>query len=481
MDGGSGPTDERPPDDDAVVSIDASLSWQADYCVRSGSPIAAELVGIVADDIAVGGAAATLQPPTVRYGDFIGLRVMAVLHRLALSRAYPTLGIYFPTMGGTAPTTPTGWAGLREHVLAALAQHPEAVLAGIARIPQTNEVGRAAQLRCALSYLGPRSPVRLLEIGASAGLNLRADHLPGDPTLEFGPLPEVIERRGCDLDPVDISSEAGRLWLSSFVWVDDVERFERLKHALAVAAQVPATLVRSDAVDFLDGVDLVEGSTTVLWQSAMWPYLPATTREALLTRIAVLGGSASARAPFAHITWERRTDAVQPELGFGLTVRHWNGVADGRPHLLAVGVSHGSPSQRAGKASKAGGQSMRSTTAGDPGSQMIDRVQVEPPLPPFAHISQLGRHVLSDRIHASFQGVSQVGATHGVSAVARSKDWTQTRAGVPGVESAVADVAPATMNTPQARVAPTTEVRRIFDMCTSRTNVMSRILGSPPE
>ena len=44
--------------------------------------------------------------------------------------------------------------------------------------PQTNEVGRGAALAGALCHLVAQHdrPVRLVEIGTSAGLNLRADH-----------------------------------------------------------------------------------------------------------------------------------------------------------------------------------------------------------------------------------------------------------------------------------------------------------------
>ena len=43
----------------------------------------------------------------------------------------------------------------------------------------------------------------------------------------------VVERRGCDLHPVDATSEAGRLLLTSFVWPFDVDRHQRLAAALA--------------------------------------------------------------------------------------------------------------------------------------------------------------------------------------------------------------------------------------------------------
>src|SRR5437588_188636 len=82
-------------------------------------------------------------------------------------------------------------------------------------------------------------PLRILEIGASAGLNLRWDHYRyeadgagwGDPSSSVrltghhqGASPpfeihaNVAERRGCDLAPLDASSADDRVTLLSFMW-----------------------------------------------------------------------------------------------------------------------------------------------------------------------------------------------------------------------------------------------------------------------
>ena len=123
--------------------------------------------------------------------------------------------------------------------------------AALAIPPQTNEVGRSAALLAGLFDLVAASGVRrirLLEVGASAGLNLLLDRYAyrgdswqfgsADSTVQFidpieGPVqPEhfvITDRAGCDLHPVDATSTEGRLLLTSFVWPFDLDRHKRLE------------------------------------------------------------------------------------------------------------------------------------------------------------------------------------------------------------------------------------------------------------
>jgi len=321
--------------------VDA-LRWQHAYVAGHGSPTAALILDAVLTDITTHGHLAALLPDPVRFGSLPGLRIMAAVHRLALERQAPLVAMYLPTLGGRRPQGAEREMEFRASVVQALAAHPEALHRSMARTPQTNETGRAALLRGALSHLGQRHPVRLLEIGASAGLNLRADFLPGIPGLEVGPLPVIVERTGCDLDPVDISTMDGRALLTSYVWVDDVDRYERLRQALSVADRVPATVVRMDAADFCAGLEPLPGVATVLWHSAMWLYLPPGTRARILAEVRRAGASATPDAPLAHVSWERHGRG-DPTASFGLVARRWSGgEEDGEPWLLARGTSHGS-------------------------------------------------------------------------------------------------------------------------------------------
>ena len=333
------------PDNDEIVPIVDALRWQREYVQAAGSSTAALVLEAVARDIESGGSLGDLVPATQRFGDLPGLRIMAAVHRLALDRAAPAVARWLPTLGGTPPRTSTDEEAFRRDVVAALLRSPDALLDSLARTPQTNETGRAALLRCALTRQDPARPVRLREIGASAGLNLRADHLPGQPALEGGAMPPILDRIGCDLSPVDVSTPEGRALLGSYVWVDDVERFRRLAHAMAVAAAVPASVVQADAADFVDALELMDGTTTVLWHSAMWVYLPLPTQERILDGIARLGRTAGPARVLVHASWEW-AEASAERGEFTLVTRTWSGSsADGSPVVLAAGMSHGYPAR----------------------------------------------------------------------------------------------------------------------------------------
>lgn len=329
------------PSDDEVVDLLEALRWQHAYVVHAGSPTAAEILQAVIDDVASGGDLATALPARVRFGDLPGLRVMAAVHLLALTRRAPAVALHLPTLGGTPPAAEPARRAFHRAVVDALMTHDGVLRDSLDRVPQTNETQRASLLRCALSREDATRPVRLHEIGASAGLNLRADHLPGQPDLEVGPLPPVVERVGCDLHPVDLTTTAGRALLTSYVWVDDVHRFERLRRAMEVAARVPAVLVQEDAAAFTARLRPVEGTLTVLWHSAMWLYLPRATAAAVRLNVAAAGAFAGPDAPFVHVSWE--WDTAAPERAtFSLVTRRWDGSPDdGTPQRLATGLSHG--------------------------------------------------------------------------------------------------------------------------------------------
>src|SRR2546422_48321 len=93
---------------------------------------------------------------------------------------------------------------------------------------------------------------RVLEIGASAGLNLRWDRFryeaadwafgdsasPARIPCEYDggrpPLPPqvwVMERAGCDPAPIDATTDEGSLTLQSFVWPEQLERLALLRAA----------------------------------------------------------------------------------------------------------------------------------------------------------------------------------------------------------------------------------------------------------
>jgi hypothetical protein len=279
------------------------------------------------------------------------------VHRLVLEGRAGELAAYFPSVGGTWDAE-AGWGAF----LALLARDGGAVREWLDRPPQTNEVGRSAALYGGLLHLPRDLPVRLLEIGASAGLNLRADRFgytdeqgrrfgdssaelvldgaftgrPLEPWLEL----VITERLGSDVRPLDPATEHDRLVLTAYVWPDQAARLKRLRAAFAAAARTPAEVRRQDAVGFMDDIELGEGTTTVLWHSVMWQYLSAEERAAVASRIVELGASATVRRRFAHLRSEPARRMVEGPHEFLVRITTWPG---GEDRLIGKTVGHGLP------------------------------------------------------------------------------------------------------------------------------------------
>ncbi len=139
---------------------------------------------------------------------------------------------------------------------------------------QTNEVGRCAYLYPAFALVAElsRRPLVIVELGASAGLNLMWDQYryeyerdascgPSDATVVIRStfrgdrrprLPErapaVLGRVGVDLAPIDVRDEDQTSWLRALVWPEHRERAALLASALALAQRTPPRVVRGDAL-----------------------------------------------------------------------------------------------------------------------------------------------------------------------------------------------------------------------------------------
>jgi len=353
------------------VDVLAALRRQAVACDDLGSPMYGELLRLIADDFEVGGQSTPLL--SGREGEdgwtsALALRLLGAVHRLVLSGAVPELAAFYPSVGGEWDPV-FGWDAFQQ----VLESHREEIRVWLEQPPQTNEVGRASALMGGLLRLrelrgeAVRLPVRLFEIGASAGLNLRADRFaygdqsglfagpPDSPVRLAGawqgmpltPWPDLVvaERAGSDIAPLDPLSTDDALTLTAYVWPDMDARLARLRGALQVAAEVPATVHRQDAVSFLRGLELAVGFTTVLWHSVMWQYLTPDDQAAASGVIVALGNQATDAAPFAHLYLEpghRSQEALgydeAPE--FLVVLRWW---PDGERRVLGAAAPHGIP------------------------------------------------------------------------------------------------------------------------------------------
>lgn len=341
-----------------VLPLGETLERQRAACARLGSSLYADVLAAVAADVEAGGVCTALLGP--RAGEPLAsalpLRFLGAVHRLVLEGRAPALAAHYPSAGGTPGP------GLAADFLAAVAEHRDAIEDRLGDGVQTNEVGRCAVLAPGLAAVARRSglPLRLLECGASGGLNLRWDHYwydTGESTLgdpaspvrfvgawRAGPdgLPdlsgpvEVLERAGCDRSPVDVAAPEGRLTLRSYLWPDQVERAARLEAALAVAARVPAEVAAADLGRWAEErrADPVPGVATVVLHTIVWQYVGRESRDRLRAALRAAGGRATPAAPVAWLRFE-------PAGAVGdLRLTWWPG---GEERVLATAEYHGLP------------------------------------------------------------------------------------------------------------------------------------------
>ena len=341
------------------MELAEAFRLQGEACAALGSPMYADLLARAAGDIDAGG---PVREVLAGHEDASGpsalaLRLLGSVHRLVLERGAGALAAYYPSVGGTWEPD-GGWTAFRRLV----AEQREPVREWLDRAPQTNEVGRATALYGALLQLPWDLPVRLFEVGTSAGLNLRADRFGyvDDAGTEFGdpdsPVrlrpawtgrrlraevrPRVVERAGCDLHPVDPTTTEGRTVLTAYVWPDQEARHERLRSALALAARVPAEVRRETAAAFVRRLEPAEGATTVLWHSVMWQYLSPEEQGEVTRRIEQLGSLATQQRPFVHVRAEPSRRAPGAPHEFLVRMRAWPG---GDDLLLGSTAAHGLP------------------------------------------------------------------------------------------------------------------------------------------
>ena len=340
-------------------TIPEHLRWQGELCAQLGSPLYGHLLSRAADDVEAGGPVARVlggRPAT--NASALGLRLMGSVHRLVLQGEAPELARTYPSAGGHADPE-TAWPALT----ALIEERFEAVDAGIERPVQTNEVGRAAALVGGFLEVARTTgrPLRVFEVGASAGLNLRWDRFfyesrgatwgpPASPVrlcsynsdrpLPFDVDARVVDRAGCDAAPVDSGTEDGRLTLLSYVWPDQIHRIRLLRAALTVAAETPASVERAEAIAWTSGRWHPEaGAATVLFHSIVMQYLPDDRRAAFKQLVRQRGAEATPTAPLAWLRlepagheaalrltlWPGGTDATLATCGFhGQNVR-WLG------------------------------------------------------------------------------------------------------------------------------------------------------------
>ncbi len=332
-----------------------SFRDQAAWAERLGSPFMHALMIRAANELAKGGALARTigDWPGFAGADGLPLRFAGALHALVLSGADAALAAVYPPH---ALDIDLVWRAAE----AAMAAKPAHFSTFLNLPPQTNEVRRSALLLPGFIEIARKTglPLRLLEIGASAGLNQVWDEYrytygggktgkkwgKSDANVEIScewrgtPLDlsmpvRVVSRAACDRAPIDIADAAQRARLRAYIWPDQPDRLARLDAALALALVAGVCVDRADAADWLDArlAEPAGDAVTVIYHSVVWQYLTAETRKRIRDRLDAAGQS----RPLAWLALEFAGEDYELRLAL------WPGDGRKRRKLLARTHPHG--------------------------------------------------------------------------------------------------------------------------------------------
>ena len=273
-------------------------------------PTYARLCRIIADDPELAGL--LLEAPV---GQRLPVLLLAALHDVVLRQVGAPLQPWYPSVTDTPPPPADPIDALYETV-----ERFRGELLDLLRTRQvqTNEVNRCTGWWLGLHDVcaGDPRPLCLVEVGSSAGLNLRINdyayefagagvdgrvfgHIGSSVRLSTrirtGPwpgldadLPAVHSSIGIDQNPLVVMNEADSRWLRACVWPEQKIRFDRLDAALSRARADPPTVIVGDLVDDLMPVleSRPNGTHVVVFDSWVLAYVSRERRELFGAKLA---------------------------------------------------------------------------------------------------------------------------------------------------------------------------------------------------
>jgi hypothetical protein len=331
---------------------------QAGFCEAFGSPFTARLLEAMGRDLELGGPTAELvaEWPRSPRVDAVSLRLAGALHAAALSGRDPALAAEYPA-ARPAWDEDAVWSAARAYLVRDRAW----VASFLASAPQTNETRRSIALLAGFLGLAARFdlPFDMLELGASAGLNLHWDRFAyrtqswswGDDsparidTDWSGPPPPVAaplrvrSRAGCDLNPLDLTKPDERLRLRSYIWADQPERLARFDAAVALALASGVRIERADAGAWLEErlARRASDALTVVYHSVFYQYPPRATRERIAAALETAGRTSNAPLAWLRLEPEAVLGGPHDSVRFLVDLVTWPG---GERRTLAVTDGH---------------------------------------------------------------------------------------------------------------------------------------------
>jgi hypothetical protein len=329
------------------------LRIEARKAAGFGKPLAAALMESLARVLPRSGRVFTRieEWPGDLASDGVIFRLNAGLHALALSGQAEGLGALY----GEGLLLPPA---LLDRTLAqALCGHVDVLLGWLDHPTQTNEVARVAGLVAVLLELGRERamPCEVLELGASAGLNLNFPRYAvrlGEvaacaPESAVTLAPEwrgrgpaagtlaITAARGIDLHPLDVADAADRESLRAYVWPGEAARAQRLEAAIGIARCHPPLVETGRASAWLARrLEEPQPSETrrVVFHSMVLQYADAAERAAIDAAFAAAGARARPDRPLARVGIEWRADRRAVEL----RVAQWDGAGHAGESRIAA-------------------------------------------------------------------------------------------------------------------------------------------------
>ena len=271
-------------------------------------------------------------------GASLPLRIAGGLHALVLTQRAPELVTVYPPHAVQDED-------LRRVVLDALHRHEDFLLEWVKSPPQTNEVRRSAALMAGAAVVAEHFdlPLWVSELGASGGLNLMWDHyatlLDGatlgaeSPVLTLQPewegplpplrLPQIADRAGVDLNPLNPRTPNDLLRMTAYLWPDQPERLRLTK---AAASIMDARIDRADAIEWLENrlAASPDNHIHLIQHTVAWQYFPAGLQKRGQEMIEAAGARATPQRPLAWLSMESDGD-TKGAIGAALVLRLWPG------------------------------------------------------------------------------------------------------------------------------------------------------------
>jgi hypothetical protein len=331
---------------------------QAEWCDKLGSPFTALICRTLADrldDTSGFGHRVLTWPLETLRGDLVALRCCGALHYHVRAEPRSKLAKIYPP--NPMPDADTLW----DAVATTIRHRDDALTHFLDTPPQTNEVSRAGVLLGGLLAVAARwgLPLSLIEIGASAGLNLNFDHFAYDlgdgrtwgdrqsavriktdwrgeaPPID-APL-QIAARIGNDQYPLSAARADDRRRLIAYVWPDQTDRLKRLEAALDIAANHPVEIVKEDAAKFVAAClarKARDGVARVVFHTIVLQYASTQTRAAIKQTLAAAGARATGSAPLARFSIEHE----KPDQPATVRLTLWPG---GEERIIGQCDSHG--------------------------------------------------------------------------------------------------------------------------------------------